>query len=76
MADLIHVRAVDALSVSFVAPDGAILKGRYVARDFQGEPLADGERVPAIAHYTRAVQRGELALVTPDADRAAIGGDA
>lgn len=64
MPETLHVRAVGDLRVSLVAPDGALLRGRYAGRAPDGSPLPDGERLPACAHYANALRRGELDLFT------------
>lgn len=34
----------------------------FVGRDAKGAPLPDGEEIPALPDYARALQRGDLAL--------------
>jgi len=63
MPETLHVRAVGDLRVSLVAPDGALLRGRYAGRSPDGSPLPDGERLVACAHYANALRHGELELV-------------
>jgi hypothetical protein len=51
----IRVFAVEGRSLPF---EGGV--GRFVARDKKGEPLEDGEDVPAKAYYHRAIARRDL----------------
>ena len=65
----IKVRAVEGACVSFVAPDGAILRGRFVARtqhaaeNVHGDVMAEGELVDDLPHYRRAIAQGSLLFV-------------
>lgn len=65
----LRVRAVEGASVSFIAPDGAILRGRFVARTQStadaphGDPIPEGELVDDLAHYRRAISQGSLTLL-------------
>lgn len=46
--------------------DGSPLANRYVGRTpGTHTPLPDGETVPDIEHYRRALSRGELAVAVP-----------
>jgi len=68
MANLIRVFAVgvgdDARSVPLLDPDGrgtVVRNGRrFVARDAAGLPFPDGELVPALTDYVRALACGDL----------------
>lgn len=65
----LRVRAVEGASVSFVAPDGAVLRGRFVARTApsvdlpHGAVMPEGEFVDDLPHYQRAIAQGSLVLV-------------
>jgi hypothetical protein len=65
----LRVRAVEGASVSFVAPDGAVLRGRYVARSEptpeapHGLVMLEGELVDDLPHYQRAIAQRSLVLV-------------
>lgn len=65
----LRVRAVEGASVSFVAPDGAVLRGRFVARTAptpeapHGLVMPEGELVDDLPHYQRAIAQGSLVLV-------------
>lgn len=73
---MLRVRAVGGGALPLVDPEtGATLRGRFAGRAKHptnpmlapGEPLEQGESLPAIPYYLKAVEQGDLELVA-DAD--------
>jgi hypothetical protein len=62
----LHVRAVEGALVAAYTADGAPLANRYVGRvPGTHALLPDGETVPDLEHYRRALSRGELTAIAP-----------
>lgn len=64
--EMIQVRAVPPLRVARVE-NGHARSDRPVGYGPDGEILPDGESVPRIAHYLRAIRRGELEMLAAEA---------
>jgi len=63
MPAMIRVRAVRDLKVARVDENGATVMGRYVGREPDGSPTAEGVLVPEDSYHVRAIRRGELERV-------------
>ena len=62
----LHIRAVDGLRCPYVDAAGRNVPARYAGRARRTfDALPEGESVPDVEHYRRAIARRELALVTP-----------
>ena len=62
----LSIRAVGDLRCPYVDAAGRNVPARYAGRARKTfDALPEGESVPDVEHYRRALARGELALVTP-----------
>lgn len=64
----LHIKAVGDLRAPYLDASGRPVAGRFAGRARKTfEPLPDGEHVADLADYRRAIARGDLAIVAPEA---------